>query len=335
MAFLAVTNVGKENERGIVLSDISFALEPFQKLAISGETGSGKSTLLKIIAGLVQRSSGEVFFNGRRVKGPEEKLLPGHEDIAYLSQQYELRNHYRVEELLDMANKMTDEAANKIYDICRISHLVKRRTDQLSGGEKQRIALARLLVTAPKLLILDEPYSNLDLIHKTLLKTVAQDISDQLKITCILASHDPLDVLTWADHIIVLKEGAIVHQAAPNQLYHQPSSPYTAALFGKYNLIPEQQTRQLETLLQLPPSGKQLFFRPENVTIHTEPETGSFSGVVSKVNFVGSYYEVTVATEYLDFTVITLDGSIKQNQAVFLTLNSRNFWYLPGKMENN
>jgi iron(III) transport system ATP-binding protein len=155
---------------------ISFTQQKARKLAIAGETGSGKSTLLKMIAGLAQPAEGEIRFRGERVLGPQERLVPGQPGIAYLSQHFELWNNYRVEEILSYANDLSVEAAAALYAICRIDHLLARRTDQLSGGERQRIALARLLVRPPRLLLLDEPFSNLDHIHKSLLKTVIRDI---------------------------------------------------------------------------------------------------------------------------------------------------------------
>jgi ABC-type sulfate/molybdate transport systems ATPase subunit len=152
--------------------------------------------------------------------------------IAYLSQQFELRNNYRVEEILEMANKIPLEEAEVIYQICRINHLLKRRTDQLSGGEKQRIALAQLLISSPRLLILDEPYSNLDLIHKSILKYVVDDIADKLKTTVVLISHDPADTLSWADEIFVMKGGQIIQKGTPQNVYFKPLEEYTAALSG-------------------------------------------------------------------------------------------------------
>src|SRR6478752_3027013 len=106
-----------------------------------------------------------------------------------------------------MASRIPGTIAKTVFEVCRISHLLKRKTDQLSGGEKQRIALARVLISYPKLLILDEPFSNLDLIHKNVLKSIIDDIGTQLQITCILASHDPLDTLSWADEMLVLRNG--------------------------------------------------------------------------------------------------------------------------------
>ena len=237
MALLTVSGITKKEKENYTVKNISFAQQPLQKIAIAGETGSGKTTLLKMIAGLVQPDAGEILFEQERVVGPYEKLLPGHPRIAYLSQYFELRNNYRVEEELECKNLLSDEEANDLYAICRIQHLLKRKTDQLSGGEKQRIALARLLTTSPGLLLLDEPFSNLDTVHKRIIKSVIHDIGEKLKITCILVSHDALDILSWAETILVMKDGLVIQQDAPEQVYKQPVNEYCAGLFGDYNLI--------------------------------------------------------------------------------------------------
>jgi len=161
MALLAVQHINKKIQDNTVVSDISFEQQALQKIAITGESGAGKTTLLKMISGHAQADSGTVLFNGKRVVGPEEKLLPGHPSIAYLSQHYELLNNYRVEELIWFENKLSEATAKALFRICRIHHLLQRRTGQLSGGEKQRIALCILLVKQPRMLVLDEPFSNL------------------------------------------------------------------------------------------------------------------------------------------------------------------------------
>ena len=316
MELLQVSGISKSNERGMILNHLSLQQKQGDKLAICGETGSGKSTFLKIIAGFIQADSGTVLLNGQRMKGPEEQLLPGHPDIAYLSQQYELRNHYRVEELLEMASRIPDEEANLIYRLCRISHLTKRRTNELSGGEKQRIALARLLVTRPKLLLLDEPYSNLDLIHKGILKTVISDISEQLHITCILASHDPLDLLSWADEIMVLKDGTIQQQGAPEQLYKQPANEYVAGLFGKYNLIPKALAQHIVAYALAP--DQQLLIRPESFSIVTEPQEDALTGVVTGIHFMGAYQELIVEVNEHAILIYALQQSFTAGDKIQL-----------------
>ena len=175
MQLLSVSNLFSEELLGnFSLENINFTQQKFEKIALIGETGSGKSTLLKTIAGLIQPTSGIILFDGEKVMGPDWQLVAGQKGIAYLSQHFELRNNYRMEELLMYANEFTQQEANELYRLCRIDHLMQRNSYELSGGEKQRVALARLLVTKPKLLILDEPYSNLDLIHRNSLKEIVE-----------------------------------------------------------------------------------------------------------------------------------------------------------------
>ncbi|HRD58522.1 MAG TPA: ABC transporter ATP-binding protein, partial [Ferruginibacter sp.] len=135
MAFLTVENISGYNEGRLIVDNVSFEQQPGENIAIAGETGSGKTSLLKMIAGLMQPSSGNIFLKNSRVAGPDEQLIAGHKKIAFLSQHFELRNNYRVEELLDMANKLAAKEADKIYEICDIGHLLKRWSDELSGGE--------------------------------------------------------------------------------------------------------------------------------------------------------------------------------------------------------
>lgn len=232
----------------VALDHIDFTQRKGRHLAIAGETGSGKSTLLRVIAGLTAPVAGAVFFEGARVEGPHERLIPGHPGIAYLSQYFELWHHYKVEEVLSYSNDLDPAEAAALYRLCHIDHLLRRRTDQLSGGERQRIALARLLVHPPRLLLLDEPFSNLDMIHKRLLKNVIRDITEKYDITCILVSHDPYDTLSWADEMLLLREGRIHQQGTPGDLYFHPVDEYAAGLLGEYTLVngafirPEAQT---------------------------------------------------------------------------------------------
>lgn len=317
MEYLEVSGIIKNSIAGTLLNGVSFKQAQFSKLAIAGETGSGKSTLLKIVAGLVQKDGGEVLFKGKKVFGPEDTLLPGHPGIAYLSQHFELRNNYRVEEIFEIANKMPAADADRIFELCQISHLLKRRTDQLSGGEKQRIATARLLITNPSLLLLDEPYSNLDTAHKNILKTVIYNISNQLSITCILTSHDPADTLSWADEIIVLHEGNIVQQGTPLQVYHTPANPYVAGLFGQYSIIPQHLVAPL-TGLQ---TTKPLLVRPEDFSILLQPHPQAIQATVMQIDFLGSYYLVHVAVAEHRWLVALPHIHFSNGDTVYLQLN--------------
>jgi iron(III) transport system ATP-binding protein len=319
MSLLQVSGIAKQLGGSYVVQGVTFQQEQFQKLAIAGETGSGKSSVLKMIAGLAQVEEGQVIFDGRRVEGPMEKLVPGVPGIAYLSQHFELRNNYRVEELLSYANVLPGEEAEILFEVCRIDHLLKRRTDQLSGGEKQRIALARLLISSPKLLLLDEPFSNLDMIHKSVLKAVIADIGEKLRITCTLVSHDPDDTLSWADAVLVLKEGRIVQQGAPQQVYKNPVNEYVAGLFGRYNLI----SNGLEKILSVMYEGKYFprsYYRPEHFKISVS--RSKLKGIVKDVFYFGSWHEVAVMLPE-DIIMVRCDGEkIRKGDTVYLSLSA-------------
>jgi ABC-type sulfate/molybdate transport systems ATPase subunit len=283
---LKVNQLTKTTEFGKVLSKVSLEINQNENVVIAGETGSGKSTLLRIIAGLEQPDSGTVTLNDQPVKGPADNLVPGHPEIAYLSQHFELPKFLRVEQVLEYASNVTDAYRQRIITICKIKHLLARKTDQLSGGEKQRIAIARLLMTHPQVLLLDEPYSHLDTGLKATLKEVVAQISAKLGVTCVLVSHHPEDTLPWANRVIVLKKGVLVQQGTPQAVYHQPKNEYVARLFGEYNLVDASLVRLLGKS-----NLKGKFLRPEQMQL-TKKKTGKW--VVEHVAYFGSYYLVTV-----------------------------------------
>ncbi len=289
--FLAVQNIYTKEMSGFSLKNITFGLSQSKTLGIAGATGSGKSTLLKIVAGIESPSSGNVYFKGERVKKiPEEKLIPGHPGIAYLSQYFELRNHYRMEELMSYANLLTQAESERIFQLCKVDHLLKRKSDEISGGEKQRLALARLLISKPELLILDEPYSNLDLIHKNLLKSVISGLKDQLNISIILVSHDPSDLLSATDEMLIIRDGALIQQGAPATVYLQPFDEYSGALLGKYNLVPSE----LLSHLFREKGNTKVFIRPEHIHLSESPAQGSIPIFIAQALFTGPYFEVHI-----------------------------------------
>ena len=304
MALLEVQQISKQLHGGLLIDNISFEQRELQKIAITGESGAGKSTLLKMISGHAQPDSGVILFNGKRMIGPDEKLLPGHKEIGYLSQEHDLLHNYRVEDLVWFQNKFSDEESATLFQICRITDLMKRKTNQLSGGEKQRIALCMILTKSPNMLILDEPFSNLDPIHTDILKAVLEDITERLQITCLLTSHDPNDTLSWANEIIVMKEGKITQKGTPEKIYHRPVNEYVAGMFGRYNLLTTKQA----ALFGIKANGKSVIVRPEDFFINTASANG-VKGIVKKISFWGSFYEMEVGVD--EITIITRMGRNK------------------------
>jgi ABC-type sugar transport system ATPase subunit len=318
MTLLKVSGISKQGEGDFALKKITFVQRKYQKIVIAGETGSGKSTLLKIIAGLAQPDEGEVVFDNERVKGPAEKLVPGHPAIAYLSQHFELAQFLSVEQVLSYANNLREGEAEKLFEICQISHLLTRKTDQLSGGERQRIAIARLLLSSPALLLLDEPFSNLDRVHQNTLETVIRSISKKLKITCILVSHEPQETLSWADTILVMRDGKMLQQGKPEEIYRHPVDVYTAGLFGKYNLLTPSQAKVFFKTAIKSEAGR-LLVRPENFRLAGKGKKG-VKGKVTGIHFFGSFYEIEVLLKKLTI-VIQTTTQYTEGDTVFVSLS--------------
>jgi iron(III) transport system ATP-binding protein len=243
-----------------------------------------------------------------------------------LSQHFELPKFLRVEQVLSYANKMTPQKSYALYEVCRITHLLKRKTDQLSGGEMQRIAMARLLISSPKLLLLDEPFTHLDMVHKNILKSVIRDISEKLKITCILISHDPADTLSWADQIVVMKEGEMQQKGSPEEIYRKPANEYVAGLFGEFNTI-RKGSKLFSVISGRTKKSKTLLIRPESILVSKKGK-GVVSGKVRKVNFLGSHYEIELAIGKDTLVAKSGPGDFNPGEIVNLSFLDRGLVFL-------
>ncbi len=330
--FLNVSDVYKQISDNVRLAEVTFLQDRLEKIAIIGETGAGKSTLLKLVAGLLQPDSGELLFEGKKIIGPADQLVPGHPGIAYLAQDFELQRHLRVEQVLGYANTLSTRESRRLYTLCHIDHVLQRKTDDLSGGEKQRVAVCRLLVSKPRLLLLDEPYSNLDMVHKAILKSVIHDIGDKLRISCIMVSHDPHDTLSWADKIIVMKDGKIVQKGTPERIYRAPYDVYVGGLLGAYSLVEGSTLARFSKIpavkRHLQKTGtKTIFARPEDFTLVKKKSPNAIRGKVERILFFGSYYHLHVRIDESLLTVMSLKGDVGVRDVVYVQLAVRS-WQL-------
>ncbi len=229
-------------EEEIILQNLTFTLNEGQQLAIIGESGCGKSTLLKLIYGLYDCDASHLSWKSEPILGPKFHLVPGMPFMKYLAQDFDLMPFITVGENVGkfLSNFYPKEKQNRIDELLSLvemSEFKHVKAKFLSGGQMQRVALARVLAQEPEVLLLDEPFSHIDNFRKNKLRRKIFQYLKEKQITTIVASHDVNDVLSFSDEVIVLKDTTILEKATPFELYNHPKFHYTAALFGEVNEI--------------------------------------------------------------------------------------------------
>jgi len=224
------------------ISNLSFQLEKGKNLAIIGESGCGKSTLLKLVYGLYDLDEGRIFWNDNEVLGPKYHLIPGMEYMKYLAQDFDLMPFITVAENVGkyLSNIYADAKQARIAELLEIVEMTEFATTKakyLSGGQMQRVALARVLALEPEVLLLDEPFSHIDNFRKNSLRRKLFAYLRAKQITTIVATHDSSDVLSFTDEVLVMQNGQIIASDSPENLYRNPTSKYIASLFGDVNEI--------------------------------------------------------------------------------------------------
>lgn len=223
-----------------VLENIQFSLLPGEHLCVMGESGCGKSTLLKAIYGLLDLNKGSITWNNEVVLGPEFNLVPGFEKFKYVAQDFDLMPYISVAEnikkfLSRFYPKESEQRTAALLEVIEMTAFRKSKVKNLSGGQKQRVAIARALAKEPELLLLDEPFSQIDNFKKNTLRRNLFQYLKQHKIACIVATHDKNDALSFADKLIILKNNTVLENDSPVSIYKTPKTNYTAALFDDVN----------------------------------------------------------------------------------------------------
>jgi ABC-type sulfate/molybdate transport systems ATPase subunit len=224
------------------LNSISFSLTKGKNLALIGESGCGKSTLLKLIYGLYDLDEGQIFWNDIEVLGPKFHLIPGMPFMKYLAQDFDLMPFITVAENVGkyLSNFYPEEKKARIVELLEIVEMTEYanvKAKFLSGGQMQRVALARVLALEPEVLLLDEPFSHIDNFRKNSLRRKLFGYLKEKGITCVVATHDSTDVLSFADEVAIIKEGKIIESGIPKFIYDNPRDKYVASLFGDVNEV--------------------------------------------------------------------------------------------------
>ena len=223
-----------------VLSAISFTLREGEHLCVMGESGSGKSTLLKAIYGLLDLKKGSIYWKNHEVLGPAYHLVPGMSFFKYVAQDFDLMPYTTVAENIGkfLSRFYPEEKAqrtNELLDVIEMSSFANEKVKTLSGGQQQRVAIARALAKEPELILLDEPFGQIDNFKKNSLRRKLFSYLKEKNISCIVATHDGDDALSFADQMMVIKNKKVIAFDSPRNLYKSPPEHYVAALFDDVN----------------------------------------------------------------------------------------------------
>ena len=275
---LKVNSISFSYQEKLTINSVSFELEKGKNLAIIGESGCGKSTLLKLIYGLYDIDKGKLFWNEIEVLGPKYNLIPGMDFMKYLAQDFDLMPFITVSEnigkyLSNFYPEQKNKRITELLEIVEMTDYANIKAKNLSGGQMQRVALARVLALEPEVLLLDEPFSHIDNFRKNSLRRKLFGYLKEKQITTIFATHDSSDVLSFADEVLVLKDGKIIEEGNPKNIYDKPKNKYIASLFGNVNEI------EIE--------GKTELIYPNQLMV---VEKSNLKVEVTNTYFLGSHY---------------------------------------------
>ena len=286
---LELKNISFTYITAAVIEAVSFSVPKGQNIAVIGESGCGKSTLLKLIYGLYDLDAGTISYDGKPILGPKYNLIPGADFIKYLAQDFDLMPYITVEENVGkfLSNIYKDKKQARVQELLEMVEMTEYaqvKAKYLSGGQQQRVALARVLALEPEILLLDEPFSQIDSFRKNALRRNLFQYLKEKQITCIIATHDSTDALSFSDQTIVMQNGKVIAQNSPKELFQNPSNPYIASLFGEVNVL------QLSQLASVAPGADQtVLLYPHQLKVVTD---GVLEVEVRQSYFKGSHYLV-------------------------------------------
>ncbi|TNE56318.1 MAG: ABC transporter ATP-binding protein [Bacteroidetes bacterium] len=259
-----------------ILSGIDLKLRKGEIMAIVGPSGAGKSTLLKLLAGMLDADRGEIIFNGSPVKGPSDRLIPGHPEIKLVDQHFDLDPFHTTRENLRLCMEHLPresqlEFIDELLQLMQLEEHADQKASELSGGEQQRLALARAIASEPEVLLLDEPFSHIDAHLRRAIADYLILLKKRRKTSFVLVSHDGQEVLNMADYVAFFDQGKIERLDLPESIYREHRNAFEAAFFGPINRIHVQR--------------KEVLFRPD------EYQTDRFKGALElEISYLQSHF---------------------------------------------
>ncbi len=307
---LRVTHLYKSFGSTVALEDVSLDVDQGEIVCVLGPSGCGKTTFLRLIAGLETADRGDISFAGRDTSG-----IPVHErGFGFMFQEHALFPHQNVAQNIAFGLKMAKLARQtvhsrvaKVLELVGLTGMSERSVNSLSGGEQQRVALARSLAPGPRLLLLDEPLGSLDRALRQRLMSELRIILKELDVTAITVTHDQQEAFALADKIVVMDAGRALQTATPETVYRRPNSPAVARFLGLVNLLPGTITQAIPLVVRtevgrFPIHGTcrasspvTLLIRPEAASIGPNPSSIQLEGTLTSRSFRGGHYQIEVA----------------------------------------
>ena len=297
--YVEMKNIYKRYGDFLASDNVSFGIEKGKLVALLGPSGSGKTTLLRMIAGLENPNSGDIFIDGKRVNDiPASKR-----GIGFVFQNYALFRYMTVFdnvafglELQKMPKKQIKERVKELLELTGLSGMEKRYPNQLSGGQRQRVAFARALAPNPQVLLLDEPFAAIDAKVRTELRSWLKEMVEKLGITSIFVTHDQDEAVEVADEIIITNHGTIEQMGMPVDIYKSPGTPFVAKFIGRSSVVEEY--GKLKGFDQVEGADRAVI-RPEFIKISKSGKLDQYisaaeTGVVKDVVFRGNRIDITV-----------------------------------------
>ncbi|WP_027377621.1 ABC transporter ATP-binding protein [Kaistella palustris] len=295
------------NEENSLFRNFNLQIVAGKVVALAGESGCGKSTLLNLIYGLLDRQKGEIIFDGRLIFGPEKNIVPGESDMKLVAQNYDLMPYVTVAENVGkfISNINLKEKKEKVTELLQVVGLEMYADvlpKYLSGGQQQRVALARALSVLPKLLLLDEPFSNLDFSRKIELRERLFNFVKEKNISLLISTHEIQEIMPWLDRIVVLQQGRLIQNDSAEETYKQPYNAYVAALFGEINIFTDEEKAKFNL-------SKNIWYAPE-IKISADGQEAQ----VLESRFSGNHYWNKVLLDDKPLVIYTpgpISGQVK------------------------